>query len=89
MAYAQFMAGMAFNNASLGYVHAMAHQLVVSTTFHTVCNAIRYHTFNATNAQVCMSTWALQSDGVNVEGKTACCGAEAAINAIVQLAKCI
>ena len=27
MAYAQFLAGMAFNNASLGYVHAMSHQL--------------------------------------------------------------
>ncbi len=27
MAYAQFLAGMAFNNASLGHVHAMAHQL--------------------------------------------------------------
>jgi alcohol dehydrogenase len=27
MAYAQFLAGMAFNNASLGYVHAMAHPL--------------------------------------------------------------
>ncbi len=27
MAYAEFLAGMAFNNASLGYVHAMAHQL--------------------------------------------------------------
>lgn len=27
MSYAQYLAGMAFNNASLGYVHAMAHQL--------------------------------------------------------------
>merc|ERR1711920_1190394 len=27
MAYAEFLAGMAFNSASLGYVHAMAHQL--------------------------------------------------------------
>jgi len=26
-AYAEYLAGMAFNNASLGYVHAMAHQL--------------------------------------------------------------
>ena len=27
MASAEFLAGMAFNSASLGYVHAMAHQL--------------------------------------------------------------
>lgn len=27
MAYGQYLAGIAFNNASLGYVHAMAHQL--------------------------------------------------------------
>ncbi len=41
MAYAQFMAGMAFNNASLGYVHAIAHQLGGFYNLpHGVCNAI-------------------------------------------------
>ena len=41
MAYAQFLAGMAFNNASLGYVHAMAHQLGGFYDLpHGVCNAL-------------------------------------------------
>lgn len=41
MAYAEFLAGMAFNNASLGYVHAMAHQLGgLYNLPHGVCNAI-------------------------------------------------
>lgn len=41
MAYAQFLAGMAFNNASLGYVHSMAHQLGGFYNLpHGVCNAI-------------------------------------------------
>lgn len=41
MAYAQFLAGMAFNNASLGYVHAMAHQLGgLYDLPHGVCNAL-------------------------------------------------
>lgn len=41
MAYAEFLAGMAFNNASLGYVHAMAHQLGGFYDLpHGVCNAI-------------------------------------------------
>ncbi len=41
MAYAQYMAGMAFNNAGLGYVHAMAHQLGGYYDLpHGVCNAI-------------------------------------------------
>lgn len=50
MAYAQFLAGMAFNNASLGYVHAMAPSWAVSTTCHTVyvtpfcCRMFRYST---------------------------------------------
>ncbi len=41
MAYAQYLAGVAFNNASLGYVHAMAHQLGgVYNLPHGVCNAL-------------------------------------------------
>jgi alcohol dehydrogenase len=41
MAFAQTLAGMAFNNASLGYVHAIAHQFGGFYNFpHGVCNAI-------------------------------------------------
>jgi alcohol dehydrogenase len=41
MAYAEYLAGMAFNNASLGYVHSMAHQLGGFYNLpHGVCNAI-------------------------------------------------
>ena len=41
MAYGQYLAGIAFNNASLGYVHAMAHQLGGFYNLpHGVCNAI-------------------------------------------------
>lgn len=41
MAYAEFLAGMAFNSASLGYVHAMAHQLGgMYHAAHGVCNAV-------------------------------------------------
>lgn len=41
MAYAAYMAGMAFSNAGLGLVHAMAHQLGgVYNLAHGVCNAV-------------------------------------------------
>ena len=41
MANAQFLAGMAFSNASLGYVHAIAHQLGgLYNLPHGVCNAV-------------------------------------------------
>ncbi len=57
MAYAQLLAGMAFNNASLGYVHAMAHQLGGFYDLpHGVCNAIllphvqKYNSSNETAA---------------------------------------
>ncbi|MBA4502406.1 iron-containing alcohol dehydrogenase [Marinobacterium marinum] len=41
MAYAEYLAGMAFNNASLGHVHAMSHQLGGFYNLpHGVCNAL-------------------------------------------------
>jgi alcohol dehydrogenase len=41
MSYAEYLAGVAFNNASLGYVHAMAHQLGGFYDLpHGVCNAV-------------------------------------------------
>ncbi|MCX2832166.1 iron-containing alcohol dehydrogenase [Microbulbifer thermotolerans] len=41
MAYAEYLAGMAFNNAGLGYVHAMSHQLGGFYNLpHGVCNAL-------------------------------------------------
>ncbi|MDA0148239.1 L-threonine dehydrogenase [Vibrio sp. LaRot3] len=90
MAYAQFMAGMAFNNASLGYVHAMAHQLGGFYDLpHGVCNAILLPHVQRYNAQVCPERLrdVAKAMGVNVEEMTAEQGADAAIDAIVALAK--
>jgi alcohol dehydrogenase len=53
MAYAEFLAGMAFNNASLGYVHAIAHQFGGYYNLpHGVCNAILLPTVQEYNATV-------------------------------------
>lgn len=55
MAYAEYLAGMAFNNASLGYVHAMAHQLGgFYDLSHGVCNAILLPHVMKFNSDVCM-----------------------------------
>merc|ERR1711959_405285 len=52
MAYAEFLAGMAFNSASLGYVHAMAHQLGGFYNLpHGVCNAVLLPVVQARNAE--------------------------------------
>ena len=53
MAYAQFLAGMAFNNASLGDVHAMAHQVGGFYDLpHGVCNALLLPHVEAFNMSV-------------------------------------
>ncbi|MGF1729723.1 L-threonine dehydrogenase [Photobacterium kasasachensis] len=90
MAYAQFMAGMAFNNASLGYVHAMAHQLGGFYDLpHGVCNAVLLPHVQRYNAQVCPERLldVAKAMGVKVEGMTAEQGAEAALEAIQVLSK--
>jgi alcohol dehydrogenase len=89
MAYAQFMAGMAFNNASLGYVHAMAHQLGGFYDLpHGVCNAILLPHVQRFNAKACPErlTDVAKAMGVDVSAMTVEQGAEAAIDAIVKLA---
>ena len=90
MAYAQFMAGMAFNNASLGYVHAMAHQLGGFYDLpHGVCNAVLLPHVQRYNAQVCPERLKdiAHTMGVDVLAMTPEQGANAAIEAIEKLAK--
>ena len=82
MAYAQFLAGMAFNNASLGYVHAMAHQLGGFYDLpHGVCNAVLLPHVQAFNARVASARLADVAVALGVEAS-----AEAALAAIRQLA---
>ncbi|GHA56272.1 L-threonine dehydrogenase [Photobacterium aphoticum] len=90
MAYAQFMAGMAFNNASLGYVHAMAHQLGGFYDLpHGVCNAVLLPHVQRYNAQVCPARLrdVAKAMGVDVTGLSEEAGAEAALVAIQTLSQ--
>lgn len=88
MAYAQFLAGMAFNNASLGYVHAMAHQLGGFYDLpHGVCNALLLPHVQEYNAQIVPNRLKdiAKAMGVDVSAMTDEQGASAAIAAIKKL----
>jgi alcohol dehydrogenase len=90
MAYAQFLAGMAFNNASLGYVHAMAHQLGGFYDLpHGVCNAVLLPHVEAFNASVSAARLKdiAQAMGEKVDGLSDEEGAKVAIAAIRRLSK--
>ena len=90
MAYAQFLAGMAFNNASLGYVHAMAHQLGGFYDLpHGVCNAVLLPHVQEFNAHVCAPRLKdiAVAMGLNVKHLNDPQGAAACIAAIRLLAK--
>lgn len=88
MAYAQFMAGMAFNNASLGYVHAMAHQLGgLYNLPHGVCNAILLPHVERFNLIGNVERFAdiAEAMGENISGLSAREAAEVALTAITTL----
>ena len=90
MAYAQFLAGMAFNNASLGYVHAMAHQLGGFYDLpHGVCNAVLLPHVQVFNSKVaaarlrdCAKAMNIDVSAMNDEQ-----GAAACVDAIRKLAR--
>jgi len=89
MAYAQFLAGMAFNNASLGYVHAMAHQLGGFYNLpHGVCNAVLLPHVEAFNASVASERLAdvAAAMGVAESGADSAANAQRCLEAIRRLA---
>lgn len=90
MAYAQFLAGMAFNNASLGYVHAMAHQLGGFYDLpHGVCNAVLLPHVQEYNLPSCAPRLkdVAAAMGVDVKDMTDEQGAKACVAEIKKLAK--
>lgn len=92
MAYAEYLAGMAFNNASLGYVHAMAHQLGGFYNLpHGVCNAILLPHVQEYNKAVSAKRLAKVAKimGGNIEGLTDEEGANLCIDMIKSLSNTV
>jgi alcohol dehydrogenase len=88
MCYAQFLAGMAFNNASLGHVHAMAHQLGGFYDLpHGECNAILLPHVQRANLNARLERYVEMARflGENVDGLSMRAGAEKCLDAIKQL----
>ena len=85
MAYAEYLGGMAFNNASLGHVHAMAHQLGGFYNLpHGVCNAILLPHVERFNLIAKLSRFVdiARALGEKVDGLSERDGAQKALDAI-------
>lgn len=88
MCYAQYLGGMAFSNASLGHVHAMAHQLGGFYDLpHGECNAILLPHVEEYNMIANLDRFAAMAEmmGENIEGLTKREAALRCIAAIRQL----
>jgi alcohol dehydrogenase len=89
MAHAEYLAGVAFNNAFLGYVHSMAHQLGGQYDLpHGVCNAVLLPYVEMYNKQVCPDRFAdiAKAMGEKIDGLSPEEAADKAIDAIKKLA---
>jgi alcohol dehydrogenase len=92
MAYAEYLAGMAFNNAGIGIVHAMAHQPgALLNKPHGVCNAILLPHGCSFNLIAMPKRFAdvAAAMGVNIAGLTAMEAAEKGVEAIRKLSRMI
>ncbi len=90
MANAQLLAGMAFNNGGLGFVHAMAHQLGGMYDMpHGVANAILLPHVERFNLTSNLERFARMAEvmGEKIEGLSVRQAAEKCIDAIEQLSK--
>jgi alcohol dehydrogenase len=90
MCFCQYLAGMAFNNASLGHVHAMAHQLGGFYDLpHGECNAILLPHVESFNLIAKVERFVKMAElmGENTAGLSPRAGAELALSAIRQLSK--
>jgi alcohol dehydrogenase len=88
MAYGEFLAGLAFNSAGLGYVHAMAHQPGAMRDLpHGVCNAILLPIVCAFNRPHCVARFATiaKAMGIDTVKMSEDAASKAAIEAIVTL----
>ncbi|MRR53575.1 MAG: iron-containing alcohol dehydrogenase [Deltaproteobacteria bacterium] len=92
MAYAEYLAGMAFNNAGIGIVHAMAHQPgALLNKPHGVCNAILLPYGCDFNLIACPQRYAdiAVAMGVNPAGLTIMEVAEKGVAAIRKLSAAV
>ncbi len=90
MCWAEYMGGLAFSNAGLGMVHAMAHQLGgFYNTPHGVANAILLTHVMRYNTPSCKERYAdvAKALGINISGMTADQAANAAIEYIEGMAR--
>lgn len=90
MVYAVFLGGIAFSNAGLGNVHAMAHQLGgIYNLPHGVCNAMLLPYVEEENAKYVPEKFISIANvlGYDVEGKSAQECAAFVVNAMKELAK--